>query len=336
MQLVRADEVLGPLRDRAPRRRRDELGRHRRLEDRAQHLRARPRSRRARPPTRRAAARASSARSRSRCTSRCGRRRRCAKPRASSERSPVPTTMPALLVREVHQDLRPLAGLQVLEGDARVGRRGRGRCPRCAARRPARMSISRSSLPQRAARGARAVSSVRALVPKPGMVTASTSPRGRPSRSSVRAQTSRASVESRPPERPSTSRREPVCSSRRARPAVWIENTSRQRSSTRRGVGGHERVRLERPRSSRAGRRAGIGVERHRAVARAGRVHARRRSVVCRARSTRSRSMSTSATIRSPSRRKRSPSASKLPFSAISKWPPNTRSVVDSWTPAFA
>ena len=67
------------------------------------------------------------------------------------------------------------------------------------------MSISRSATPDARA-SARAFSSVRAVVPKPGMVTARIPSRGRPSRSKVRSTTSRASVESRPPESPRVTR----------------------------------------------------------------------------------------------------------------------------------
>ena len=99
------------------------------------------------------------------------------------------------------------------------------------------MSISRSSAPPRPRAGARSRGCA-PVVPKPGMVTARMPAAGRPRRSKVRTQTRRARVESRPPERPRTTRFTPTCSRRRARPAVWIEKTSRQRSSSVAGSAG--------------------------------------------------------------------------------------------------
>ena len=58
--------------------------------------------------------------------------------------------------------------------------------------------------------------------------------------------------------------------------------------------------------------------------------------LLVRMRSARSRSRSTSATSRVSSRRNRGDSSSRVPFSAIRQWPPNTTSVVDSWTPQDA
>ena len=197
----------------------------------------------------------------------------------------------------------------------------------------ARMSISRSSTRTAWARQ-RALDSVRPVVPKPGMVTASTPSRRRPSRSKVRTATSRARVESRPPDRPSTARFTRVCSSRRARPAVWMEKISSQRMSRVAGSSGTKGWTSSR-RARRWGRGARMG---SRATRRWERARACTPSAkeVCRARSTISRSVSTSVTSRSPSRLKRSPSASSTPFSATRSWPPKTTSVVDSWTPALA
>ena len=64
----------------------------------------------------------------------------------------------------------------------------------------------------------RACSRVRALVAKPGIVTARTFLRGEPSRSIARAHTSSAWVESIPPEIPITTRLSPAERSRVARP----------------------------------------------------------------------------------------------------------------------
>ena len=157
-----------------------------------------------------------------------------------------------------------------------------------------RMSISRSSAPAGARRGARALSRVRAVVPKPGIVTARMPARGRPRRSNVRTQTSSASVESRPPDRPSTTR----CDARRARAAARGRRSGsrRSRGSARRASRG-PRARTGAARSSarrRCGCGAGIGRARTVPVGRAGRRARRRRSEVWRARSTRSRSTSTS------------------------------------------
>ena len=95
-----------------------------------------------------------------------------------------------------------------------------------------RMSISRSSALDGLRQPVGVVAGSCSLVPKAGIVTARMPARSRPRRSNVRTQTSSASVESSPPERPSSTRFAPTCSSRRARPAVWIEKTSWQRSSS--------------------------------------------------------------------------------------------------------
>ena len=91
------------------------------------------------------------------------------------------------------------------------------------------MGIVRSSAPSFAASFA-ALPRVRRLVPKPGIVTAQMKGGGSPSSTHVFAQTRSASVESSPPETPTTSRFAPVCSMRLASPAVWMLKISWQRS----------------------------------------------------------------------------------------------------------
>ena len=68
----------------------------------------------------------------------------------------------------------------------------------------------------------------------------------------------RARVESSPPERPRTTRLTPTCSILRARPAVWIEKTSRHRSSRVAGSAGTNGCGST-PRTSRWGWGAGTG-----------------------------------------------------------------------------
>ena len=158
---------------------------------------------------------------------------------------------------------------------------------------------------------------------------------GRAGRACARTRAGPASSRGRPRGR-APARRAPMCSTRRASPAVWIENTSRQRSSTVAGSPGTNGCgstrALQAPRPAAAGigasgttRYAGAAVVDRLGEARSG-ARARRAAARCRRRRTTS----------SPSRRKRSPSASTMPFSAIIRWPPKTRSVVDSWTPALA
>lgn len=78
---------------------------------------------------------------------------------------------------------------------------------------------------------------VLSVVPNPGMVTARMSDAGRPRSRQARAQMSRASVESSPPEMPITSRWTRACSILLAIPAVWMEMISSQRSSRCSGTG---------------------------------------------------------------------------------------------------
>jgi len=71
---------------------------------------------------------------------------------------------------------------------------------------------------------------VRLVVPKPGIVTPIIFLRDKPNLSKVLTQTSKASVESNPPEIPITAVLAPVCTRRCASPATCIEKTSSQRS----------------------------------------------------------------------------------------------------------
>ena len=72
---------------------------------------------------------------------------------------------------------------------------------------------------------------VRSVVPKQGMVTATISVMGRSSIFMASPVMSTASVESRPPERPTTAVLAPVCSSRCLRPRDAMSKISRHRAS---------------------------------------------------------------------------------------------------------
>ena len=142
-------------------------------------------------------------------------------------------------------------------------------------RHAALMSISRSSAPEAAA-SRRALVRVRSVVPKPGQGRGE-NPRAR--------QTQKVEGPRARPAGPGSSRARPrgpgprgegrVCSRRRARPAVWMEKISRQRSSRVARIAGHEGVRVDhahqamgagrRDRSqARSGGRPGPGDRRHR------------------------------------------------------------------------
>ena len=135
-----------------------------------------------------------------------------------------------------------------------------------------------------------------------------------------------ARVESSPPDRPTTAAAAWVCSSRFFSPRADRRRISSQCSSRRllssgmKGVGLTGRVRVVVPGSRVKGtvsiRLSGLA-----------------RKVVMRRRSCSSRPMSSSLTVRPEANRR---SASSTPFSAIRLWPENTRSVVDSPSPALA
>ena len=91
------------------------------------------------------------------------------------------------------------------------------------------MLTVRSVAPSSSARRS-ALPLVRAVVPKPGIVTAMRLARGRLSRSSAFADISMASVESSPPETPTTSCFEQVCSIRFLSPIAAMVKISSQRS----------------------------------------------------------------------------------------------------------
>ena len=168
---------------------------------------------------------------------------------------------------------------------------------------------------------------VRAVVPKQGMVTATMSLAGRFSIPMARAVTSRARVESSPPERPTTAVLAPVCSSRFFRPREAIRRISSHRSARPAASSGTkgdgETYRVSRVSSTGS-------VKPHRQISGGSlpkvKVLVRRRSWI-------SRSTSISLTV-SPVANRRS--ASRVPFSAIILWPVNTTSVVDSPSPASA
>ena len=92
------------------------------------------------------------------------------------------------------------------------------------------IEISRTSVP-RSFMMVNALLYVLSVVPKPGIVTAMIFFVSRPSILKVSTQTSSASVESRPPEIPTTAVLAWACSILFARPAVWILKISSQRSS---------------------------------------------------------------------------------------------------------
>ncbi len=173
---------------------------------------------------------------------------------------------PGLLVREVHEDLGALARLEVLEGVALPVLRVEADVPDVLLAGGPDVDLPQLR-PRRGGEPPRALRGCGAVVPKPGIVTARMPARGRPRRSKVRTQTRRASVESRPPERPRTTRFTPTCSIRRARPAVWIENTSRHRSSRVAGSAGTKGCGSI-ARTRRWGCGAGTGREGHRPVGR--------------------------------------------------------------------
>ena len=109
-----------------------------------------------------------------------------------------------------------------------------------------RMSISSVEQPIDFIRR-RACSSVRALVAKPGIVTARIFFRGVPRRSIARAHTSSAWVESMPPETPITTRSSPVERIRR-REALHLDVEDFGASLVaRRGIRGHVREALVAP-----------------------------------------------------------------------------------------
>ena len=77
--------------------------------------------------------------------------------------------------------------------------------------------------------------------------------RGTPSASRVLQATSRASVESRPPETPMATGGLPMCSSRLARPATWVWKISSQRSRSCSWPARHERMGVDGRGASRRG-----------------------------------------------------------------------------------
>ena len=150
-----------------------------------------------------------------------------AQPSASSDRSPVPTTRPptwfatsiSICVRS-----RAWAFSYVTEWSFSSWSMS-AKCWRTAFV----MLTSRSVAPRASARTSE-LPCVRSVVPKPGMVTATMPEWSMPRMSKARAVTSRASVESSPPDTPMTAALERVCAMRFARPYDWIESTSSQRA----------------------------------------------------------------------------------------------------------
>ena len=190
----------------------------------------------------------------------------------------------------------------------------------------AEISTVRRVVPSRSA-SSTALDLVRSVVPKHGMVTAMMSVAGRSSIPMASAVISSARVESRPPERPTTAVLALVCSSRFLRPRAATYKISLHRSarsalsSGTKGVGETGRVRWVSPRS------------RSKPIRHRDSFSARGWKVPSRCRSAHSRSTSISLTVRPVPKRC---SARRAPFSAIMLWPPKTRSVEDSPSPASA
>ena len=188
------------------------------------------------------------------------------------------------------------------------------------------MSMAFRVQPSRSA-SSTALDFVRSVVPKQGMVTAMMSLAGRPSICMDTAVMSTARVLSSPPDRPTTAVLAPVCSSRFFSPRAAMHRISLHRSARSaascgtKGVGETGRVRWVSVRSMSKEIRQTSGVP-----AAGWKVFMRRRSYT-------SRFTSTSLTVRPEANRR---SARMVPFSAIILWPANTRSVVDSPSPASA
>ena len=243
--------------------------------------------------------------------------------------------MRAFLVGEVHQDLRALAGLQVLEDDARRVVLG----PSPMSLHVLRAGGADVDLAQRDAGGAG--QRARVLERARGGAEAGHGHGDDP----LAGQAEQVEGAVAPPAAPAWSR-----GRRRGRGSPAARRCARgawpgPRSGWRRSPGSGRRAAAgsagtkgcgSTGRTRRCGFGGGIGASGDRAGSPAGRSCTASPKDVCLMRSTTSRSTSTSVTIRSPSRGKRSPSARRVAFSATSSWPPNTTSVVDSCTPVFA
>ena len=157
-------------------------------------------------------------------------------------------------------------------------------------------------------------------------------------RSIARAQTSSAWVESRPPETPITTLSMPLAAG--AAPAP-TPGCCRPRRSARRAAPGRPARRESAPlrAAAPAASRSAAAARRRRGESLRARSCAAATDwpkVFCRMRSRETRSRSTSAVIRCEPSTKRSDCASSSPFSQISAWPSQARSVVDSPAPAEA
>ena len=190
----------------------------------------------------------------------------------------------------------------------------------------AEISTVRRVVPSRSA-SSTALDLVRSVVPKHGMVTAMMSVAGRSSICMASAVISTASVESRPPESPTTAVRAPVCSSRFLRPRAAMHKISLHRASRLSASSGTKGV-GETGRVSRVLVTGRSKLIRHTSGPPPGKV-----KVFIRRRSAASLATSISLMV-SPVANRRS--ARMVPFSAIRLWPANTRSVVDSPSPASA
>ena len=151
-----------------------------------------------------------------------------AQPKASSERSPVPTTIPQvwlaisinICVRSRACEFSYTTSCTLISWSISL------KCWMQASF----MLTSRMVTPNDAIKST-ALVWVRSVVPNPGIVTPIIPLRFQPSLSNVFTQTSNASVESRPPDMPTTALLALVCSKRCANPDTCMENISSQRSS---------------------------------------------------------------------------------------------------------
>ena len=128
-----------------------------------------------------------------------------------------------VVVREPEQVRGALAGLHVLVRDVVDGLAVGGRVAEVAEHlRRRRADVDLEALTPSARISRCALPSVWSLVAKPGIVYASTFSRGSPRRSTARAATISACVESRPPETPITIFSMPVACSRVSSPRTWM------------------------------------------------------------------------------------------------------------------
>ena len=152
-----------------------------------------------------------------------------AQPNASSDRSPVPITMPfswlamsmRICVRSLACEFSYVTSWLLMSWSISL---------KCCMQ-ASFIDMSLIFVPS-ACISASALLYVRSLVPNPGIVTVVMLLCGNPSRSHALAMTSRARVESSPPEKPITQLFAPVCAIRFASAMLCMSNASSQYSST--------------------------------------------------------------------------------------------------------